>query len=240
MEVFAFILARGGSKGLPGKNIKQLHGKPLIAWTIEAAQQAPEITRVFVSTDDDKIAAVAEQHGAEVLQRPIELATDDALAHPVFEYHLNELARAGMSPDVVVDLRPTSPLRQSHRISEGVKKLIDAGEGADSVRAVMVANKHPYKMWSMAEDESIAPFLPKEFTGMDEPYDACRESLPVVYQNNGAMYAIWPKTILEKKTLTGDKVLSYVMEDWESVNIDNELDFLMAEILMKKKLTEKN
>lgn len=234
MDIYAFILARGGSKGVPGKNIRPLAGKPLIGWTIEAALQTPEITKVFVSTDDEDIAKISKQFGAEVLERPTEMAQDDSLAHPVFEHHLQELKERGHVPDVVVDLRPTSPLRRSNRISEGIQALIDAGpDGADSVRAVMEAGKHPYKMWKK-EGGKIRPFFSKELTGMDEPYDACRHMLPDVYQNNGAMYAIWPKTILEKGTLTGEKVLGYTMEDWESVNIDTEIDFMLAEMLMKK------
>lgn len=235
MEVYAFILARGGSKGLPGKNVKDLCGKPMIAWTIEAALAAPEVTKVFVSTDDEEIAKASREYGAVVLERPAEMAQDHSLAQPVFEYHLNELAKEGFMPDIVVDLRPTSPLRMTNRISEGINLLVKKGREVDSVRAVMVANKHPYKMWKMDEEGLIKPFLSKDVTGMDEPYDSCREDLPVVHQNNGAMYAIWPKTILEKNTLTGDRVLGYVMEDWESVNIDNELDFMMAELLMKQK-----
>ncbi|MGB4076621.1 MAG: hypothetical protein WBK28_02875, partial [Minisyncoccia bacterium] len=151
-----------------------------------------------------------------------------------FEYHLAELARRGDMPDLIVDLRPTSPLRRAHRISEGITMLIAAGlHGADSVRAVTEAAKHPYKMWRM-EGARLFPLFNPADIGIAEPYDACRQDLPRVHQNNGAMYALWPRTILEKKSLTGTSILGYKMDDWESVNIDTELDFLLAEELMKR------
>lgn len=237
-KVFAFILARGGSKGVPRKNVRLLNGKPLIAWTIEAALRTPEIIRVFVSTEDDEIATVSRAFGAEVLHRPAELAEDSSLAHPVFMHHLLELANQGEVPDVVVDLRPTSPLRSAQRIREGIALLLQSDrERVDSVRAVMRATKHPYKMWRM-NDSFLEPFLDESQTGMKEPFDACRESLPEVFQNNGAMYAIWPRTILEKGTMTGTKVVGYLMEEWESVNIDTEIDFQLAELLMQSHLVQ--
>lgn len=234
MKIIAIIPARGGSKGVPGKNVKKLAGKPLIAWTIEAAKAVPEISRVIVNTDDEEIAKVAKKYGAEIFERPKELAEDLTLDLPVFEHHLNELKKSGELPDIVVDLRATAPLRQSHRIQEGIDLLKHAGRRkADSVRAVSKAAKHPYKMWTLG-DGFIKPFLSEEFTGMKEPYNAARQMLPVVFQNNGSMNAFWPEIVLEKNSMTGEKILGYPMDDWESINIDSEIDFLLAEALMKK------
>lgn len=234
MNIIAIIPARGGSKGVPGKNIKLLAGKPLIAWTIEAAKAVSSISRVIVNTDDTDIARISKKYGAEIFDRPKDLAEDLTLDFPVFEHHLRALRKKGELPDIVVDLRGTAPLRNSARIAEGIELLIKAGrEKADSVRAVSKAAKHPYKMWKL-QNGFIEPFLPESFTGMKEPYNAARQMLPPVFQNNGSMNAFWPEVVLEKKSMTGEKILGYSMEDWESVNIDSEIDFLLAEELMKK------
>lgn len=232
MKTYAIILARGGSKGVPKKNIKLLAGKPLIAWTIEAALASPLLDKVYVSTDDAEIAEVSRAYGAEVLHRPSELAEDMTLGYPVFRHHLDAMVASGDEPDIIVDLRPTSPLRGAHRITEAVEALTRHGrDGADSVRSVVSAAKHPHKMWKQV-GEHIVPFLPESITGMKEPYDACRQELPIVFQNNGAVYAIWKDTILNKESLTGDKVAGLFMDDWESINIDTEIDFLLAEEIM--------
>lgn len=234
MKIIAIIPARGGSKGVPGKNIKILNGKPLIGWSILAAQNVPEISRVIVNTDDKDIADVARGFGAEIFYRPKELASDLTEDLPVFIHHLKFLENKGELPDMVVDLRATAPLRGSNRIKQGIDILIQLGkENADSVRAVSKVAKHPYKMWRI-EGEYIKPFLDKSFTKMDEPYNAPRQILPSVYQNNGAMNAFWSSTILEKESMTGKKIAGFTMEDWESVNIDNPIDFLIAEKIMEE------
>ncbi len=234
MKIYAIIPARGGSKGLPGKNTRLLHGKPLIAWTIEAAKAVPEITRVIVSTDDEEIAKVSREYGAEVFMRPKELAGDVTLDLSVFEHHLKTLKEKGELPDMVVDLRATAPLRSASRIKEGIALLQKLGkEKADSVRAVSKASKHPYKMWKQAGD-FLTPFLSESQTGMKESYNAPRQSLPPVFQNNGCMNAFWPETVLTKHSMTGEKIAWFVMEGDESVNIDTELDFIVAGELMKK------
>ncbi len=234
MKIYAIIPARGGSKGVPGKNTRLLAGKPLIAWTIEAAKKVPHIDKVIVNTDDEAIARVSREYGAEVFDRPKELAEDLTLDLPVFEHHLNTLKEQNDCPDVIVDLRATAPLRRSERIREGIELLLKHGpEKADSVRAVSKASKHPYKMWRF-QDSYIEPLLSEDHTGIKEPYNVARQMLPLVYQNNGCMNAFWPHIVLEKNSMTGACIAGYPMEDWESVNIDTEFDFLLAEYLMKK------
>jgi len=234
MNIYAIIPARGGSKGVPSKNVKLLAGTPLIAWTIAEAKKVSAITRVIVNTDDEEIADASRKAGAEVFMRPKELAEDLTLDLPVFEHHLQELKAENALPDMIVDLRATAPLRRAHRIKEGIDLLLGAGKGnADSVRAVSKASKHPYKMWKR-EGAYIRPFLDQAFTGMAEPYNAARQMLPEVYQNNGSMNAIWTETILDGRSMTGKNILGYTMEDWESVNIDTEIDFMVAEELMKR------
>ncbi|MFA6536539.1 MAG: acylneuraminate cytidylyltransferase family protein [Candidatus Paceibacterota bacterium] len=238
MKIYAIIPARGGSKGVPGKNVKLLNGKPLIAWTIEAAKAVPEISKVIVNTDDEEIAEVSKKYGAEIFMRPKELAEDLTLDLPVFRHHLETLKSKNDLPDMIVDLRATAPLRNSARIREGIELLSRAGKAkADSVRAVAKAAKHPYKMWKLNVG-FLNPLYSEEESGFKDSWDAPRQSFPLVYQNNGCMNAFWPETILEKKTMTGKKILGYTMEDWESVNIDTSIDFLLAEELMKKHSAE--
>lgn len=236
MKVYAIIPARGGSKGVPSKNIKELFGKPLIGWTIEETKKSKYISRVIVNTDDDKIVEAAKIFGAEIFMRPKNLAEDLTQDLPVFTHHLLELKKNNDLPDIVVDLRATAPLRRVGRVDEGIKLLIDAGkEKADSVRAVTSAAKHPYKMWKINSAGFLNPLF-SEVEGLKEPYNAPRQILPVIYQNNGAMNAFWPETILEKKSMTGSKILGLSMEDWESINIDTELDFKLAEYIMQSRL----
>lgn len=218
---------------MPGKNVKLLNGKPLIAWTIEAAKSVPEISRVIVNTDDLEIAEVAQKFGAEIFERPKELAEDLTEDLPVFKQHLEILKAQNNLPDIVVDLRATAPLRNADRIKQGIDLLLRLGrDGASSVRAVSKAAKHPYKMWKF-EGDFVKPFLGEKQTGLKESYNAPRQVLPPVYQNNGCVNVIWLDTILEENSMTGGRIAGFVMEDSESVNIDTPIDFLVAEQLMK-------
>ena len=233
MDVFAIIPARGGSKGIPGKNVKDFCGKPLIAWTIEAAKKVSEISKVIVNTDDDEIEATALSYGAEVYKRRKELAGDLTTDIEVFADQLSSLQSQGDLPHMIVDLRATAPLRGPKRIKEGIEILSRLKDSADSVRAVSRAAKHPYKMWNF-DGTFMTPFLPETMTKVKEPYNLPRQSLPEVYQNNGAVNAFWPKTVLEKKSMTGDNIAGFVMDDWESINIDTPIDFMIAEALMRE------
>lgn len=240
MKVFAVILARGGSKGVPRKNVRLLAGKPLIAWTIEEALKTPEIDKVFVSTEDSEIAEVAEQFGAKVLHRPAELAQDDSLCPPIHQYHLREFEKDGDMPDVLVDLRPTSPLRTAKRISQGIQLLLAAGPDAvDSVRSLAPVEFHPFKSWKFLDDTNITPLVSEEYTGVKDVFDANRQSLPKAYRNNGAVHVVWPQVLLEQDSLSGSKIQGFVMEPWESVNIDSEMDFQTAEKFMTEHQKER-
>jgi CMP-N,N'-diacetyllegionaminic acid synthase len=236
-KVLAIIPARGGSKGVPRKNIKKILGKPLIAHTIEQAMRSSCISEVVVNTDDKDIARVSKKYGANIFFRSKKLAQDLTEDLPVFEDHLLKLAKRNTLPDIVVDLRATAPLRTARRIDEGVKLLMCAGrKKADSVRAVTKVDKHPYKMWKF-KDMYLKPFVGHIVHGIKEPYNAPRQILPDVHQNNGAMNAFWPETILKKRSMTGRRILGFYMEPWESINIDTEIDFLIAEVLMQKHCT---
>jgi len=237
-KIFAIIPARGGSRGVPGKNIRLLAGKPLLGWTIEETKKSKYISRVIVNTDDEKIAEVAKYFGAEVFARPKNLGEDLTEDLPVFTHHILELKKNNDLPDIVVDLRATAPLRGANRIDEGIELLIKTGiKNADSVRAVSSAAKHPYKMWKL-ENGFLRPLFAETKDGLEEPYNAPRQVLPAIFQNNGAMNAFWPETILEKKSMTGSKILGFAMEEWESVNIDTELDFKLAEYIIECRLKQ--
>ncbi len=235
MEILAIIPARGGSKGIPGKNVKPLAGKPLIAWTIDAARQSKRITRTIVSTDDEGIADVARMHGAEVpFMRPADIAGDLATDVEFLTHALETLKNTeGYVPDIVLRLPPTSPLRTAAHIDEGIQTLI-ADETLDAVRPIVEAPKHPYKFWKIAASGDILePFLSKEFTGFDEPQNLPRQLFPKVYMHTGAMDVMRRDTILVQRSTSGKRLGYFFMSPEDSVNIDSPIDFDIAEVLMR-------
>lgn len=235
MEVFALVPARGGSKGIPRKNIKVLAGEPLIAHTIREAQKSKYITRLIVSTEDEEIARVAREHGAEVpFLRPAELALDDVTDLPVFLHCLGWLAdHQGYSPDVIVHLRPTAPLRTVIHIDQGIELFLESPE-ADSVRSVCAASEQPLKMWRVTEGY-LTPYIPAHVYGLKEPYNLPRQKLPAAYIHNGAVDVIRPEVILDRNSMTGNTIRALVMDMEESVSIDSSRDWDLAEILVARR-----
>ncbi|MEK7659984.1 MAG: acylneuraminate cytidylyltransferase family protein [Patescibacteria group bacterium] len=239
MKAIAVIPARGGSKGVPRKNIRTLGSVPLIAWTILAARRVPAICDIVVNTDDEEIANVASSFGAKVYRRAPHLGADLTTDLEVFTDYL--CAYVSDMPDMIVDLRATSPFRGARRISEGIELLDRAGkERADSVRAVTVVEKHPYKMWRM-ESDMLIPLFSENPEHIADPFNMPRQALPSIYQNNGCMNAFWTETILQQRSMTGKRILGYAMTAEESINIDTENDFQRAERLVTEQgLTPKN
>ena len=232
-EVLALIPARGGSKGIPRKNIRDFGGAPLIAWSIAAALRAETVTRVIVSTDDEEIAAVAREWGAETpFLRPAELAQDDTADYPVFRQALDWLAaHEDYRPEVVVQLRPTSPVRPLHLVDDAVRLLL-AHPDADCVRGVVPSGQNPYKMWKIdAESGRMLPLLQVE--GLAEPYNAPRQSLPKTYWQTGHIDAIQVSTILEKGSLTGDEIWPLMIDPRYTVDIDTPADWERYERLLQ-------
>jgi len=215
-RVLAIIPARGGSKSIPGKNIKLLGGHPLIAYGVAAGLQAELVGRVIVSTDDPEIARLAKALGAEVpFLRPMELAGDAVTDLPVFRHALEALGGPGDPPDIVVHLRPTSPFRPPGAVDEAVRIL--AGDPlADAVRSVAPPAQSPFKMWKR-EDGRLVPLL-RGRTG--EAYNAPRQSLPEVLWQTGQVDAVRRATILEKGSMTGDRILPLVMDPRLAVDLD--------------------
>lgn len=231
-EVLAIIPARGGSKGIPHKNIRNFAGHPLIAYSIMAARQAQSVTRVIVSTDDPQIAVVAREYGAEVpFMRPDELAQDHTLDLPVFQHALAWLiANEAYSPDAVVQLRPTSPVRPPGLVDEAVRLLLNNPD-ADSVRGVVPAGQNPHKMWRIDPDTGQMHNL-IDVQGVAEPYNAPRQVLPPVYWQTGHIDVIRPAVIQEHNSMSGKVILPVKIDPRYTVDIDGPSDWQRAEWLV--------
>ncbi len=229
-EVLALVPARGGSKSLPRKNIRPFGGHPLLAYSIAAGLQARSVARVIVSTDDEEIAGVARGYGAEVpFLRPADLALDDTPDLPVFQHALRWLAEhEGYRPDIVVQLRPTSPLRPPDCVDRAVAILLEHPE-VDSVRGVVPSGQNPYKMWRIAEDGRLVPLLRG---GFDEPYNMPRQKLPPTYWQTGHIDAIRTSTILEKGSMSGEVIRPLLLDPRYAVDIDTAWDWARAEWLL--------
>jgi len=227
----SLIPARGGSKVIPKKNIVSLAGKPLIAHSIEYSLNCPEVHRTIVSTDNHEIAKIARHHGAEVpFVRPSELAQDDTPDFPVFEHALTWLLEnEGFCPDLIIQLRPTTPVRPVGLIEKAIKMIMNDKE-ADCVRSVREPAYSPYKMWKK-EKNYLKPFIKLED---GESYNLPRQELPEVFYHDGLLDVIRASTILEKKSVSGDKILPLITdESFFVVDIDNPVDFVLAETFLK-------
>ncbi len=231
-EVLALIPARGGSKGIPRKNIRDFAGYPLIAWSIAAAKQSKSVTRVVVSTDDEEIAAVARHFGAETpFLRPAEFAQDNTTDLPVFQHALKWLEEhEGYQPDVIVQLRPTSPIRPRGLVDKAIEILL-VHPNADSVRGVVPAGQNPHKMWRLPNGESAPMKNLLDVDGIDEPYNAPRQFLPPVYWQTGHIDATRAATILNG-SMSGKNIYPLVIDPRFTVDIDNLQDWARYEHLV--------
>jgi len=229
-HVLALIPARGGSKSIPMKNIAPLAGRPLIAHSIEVARKCRRISRVIVSTDSEQIRQVSLSCGAEVpFLRPAEIAEDDTTDLPVFVHALRWLSdHEAYHPDIVVHVRPTTPLRTPERVDAAIEALIENPE-ADSVRAVSPPLQNPFKMWTLG-DTYLEPLVD---IGIPEPYNQPRQRLPTVYWQTGYLDVVRTSTLLEKNSMTGDRILPYIMDEQFVVDIDQPFSLRLAEFLME-------
>ncbi len=230
-EVLALVPARGGSKSIPRKNIRLFAGHPLIAYSIAAGLQASAVTRVIVSTDDEEIASVARQYGAETpFLRPAELAQDATTDLPVFQHALKWLdEHEGYRPEIVVQLRPTSPVRPSDCVDRAIEILIRYPE-ADCVRGVIPSGQNPFKMWRIDAAGRMAPLM--QVDGLAEPYNAPRQSLPQTYWQTGHIDAMRVSTILRKGSLSGEVILPLLIDPRYSIDIDSLNDWRRGEWLV--------
>lgn len=233
MEILALIPARGGSKSIPRKNIRPLAGHPLIAYSIAAGRQSQLVTRTIVSTDDEEIAAVARQYGAETpFLRPPEFAQDNTTDFPVFTHALSWLnEHEGYRPEIVVQLRPTSPIRPPEMVDAAIQLLLD-NPAADSVRGIVPSGQNPFKMWRVDESGQMRPLL--SVPGIAEPFNAPRQALPQTYWQTGHIDAIRARTILEKNSLSGGTILPLHIDPRYTIDIDTLKDWTRAEGLVSQ------
>lgn len=230
MNVLAIIPARSGSKSVKDKNIRMMNGKPMLAYSIEHALSSEKINRVIVSTDSERYGAIALKYGAEVpFLRPAEISGDTSLDIEVFEHALNFLKdKESYVPDVVVQLRPTYPIRNTEDIDRMVQMLAD-DLTIDSVRCIAPAKEVAYKMWRLGDDGIITPLL----TDIPEAYNMPRQQLPKIYYQNACIDVVRTKVITQQHSMSGKRIKGYIME--HNFDIDTEEEFLNAEKYLASK-----
>lgn len=228
-SILCLINARGGSKGVPGKNIKPLNGKPLIGWSVDVARQSRLIKKVVVSTDSEEIARVATKHGASVpFIRPSELATDTAKQIDVVNHALKFLESMGERYDYVCILQPTCPLRSVEDVDGTLDLLISSG--ADSAITVTeVGGRHPRTLYKMHEgDQKVTPYVEKNTSGV------MRQNFEALYWRTGAVYAL-RTSVVKAGSLYGSDARGYKVPEERAFNIDTPFDFELTEAWLKYK-----
>jgi CMP-N,N'-diacetyllegionaminic acid synthase len=221
--IFGVVPARGGSKGLPRKNLRRLAGTPLVCRAITAGLGCRSIDRLIVSTDDPEIAEVARHAGAEVpFLRPAHLASDETPTLPVVQHAVRWLEHSGARVQIVVLLQPTSPLTRSEHVEAAVRKLVETG--ADAVTTVCAVDHSPYWMQRLDGDR-LMPLLPE---GMRY---GRRQDLPAVYRLTGAVYATRRDVVMEQGRMLGEDTRAVVVDRRAAIDIDDELDLQIAELI---------
>lgn len=232
-KVLCLVTARGGSKGLPGKNVRPLLGKPLIAWSIEAGLRAPSADALVVSTDDEAIAQAARDAGARVpFMRPPELAGDTASSIDVVLHAIDWLAAAGDSYDVVVLLEPTSPLRKAADIEAALELMVSRGAGA-VVSVCRAESVHPAFMYRKDAGGCLQPFLERQPTSLR------RQEIEPLYFLEGTVYVSRIDVLRARRSFYHEDTVGYEVPKWKSLEIDDLDDFLMVEALLKHKEEQK-
>ena len=221
-KIIAIIPARGGSKRMPFKNILQIHGKPLIGYSIEQARNSKLVDRVIVSTDDSKIAYVSLSYGSEVIWRPKNLAGDKATSESALIHALNELKKKeDYEPDLVVFLQCTSPVRQSGDIDHAIKTLVKSG--ADSL---LSATEHDKFIWR----RNKKTVWPLNYNYRKRPRE---QDFPEEFKENGSIYVFKPWVLIKGKNRLGGKIAIYKMNYWSSLQLDSQEDLKLMEWVMK-------
>jgi len=234
-KILAIIPARGGSKSVPRKNIKDLHGKPLIAYTIEAAKNSKYINKVVLSTDDDEIAEVARKFGAETpFKQPAHTAEYASSALSAVLHALQFLEEnESYKPEIVVYLQPTSPFRKSEHIDKAIKTLLE-DESIDGVMGMTQVKQHPFMAFKKSEDGTMVPFIDMQ----NRPLR--RQEMPELFATNASVYVTRRKyydTAQDPNPvcpLFEGKMKAVIMENEDSIDMDDEIDFIMGEAILKK------
>ncbi len=227
-NIVAIITARGGSKGLPRKNVLDLNGKPLIAHTIDAAKKSGIFSKIVVTTDDDEIKNISLSFGADVIDRPDNLSTDTASSLDAIEHTLNKLEKNGEIFTHFILLQPTSPLRVDKHINKAWEKY--CSENVKSLVSVVEVGHSPQKMLIEDENGKIKPLTLWEHLSMP------RQKLPKAYLPNGAIYINKIADFFIRKNIFEHPLALYKMDEQSSLDIDNQIDFDKVENFLKKKL----
>ena len=227
-KILCVLQVRGGSKGVPKKNIRKVNGKPLMTWTIESAKKSGVFDSIWVSSDSDEILEVGRQEEVNTIKRPEELSGDEVLSVDSLHWAVNEIEGLyGIKYDYIVELPVVCPLRNETHIREAVEKLITTG--ADSVISVtQMTDKHPVRMKRITDDDLIEDFC-SEYPEGDA---GRRQDLEPCYIRNGGIYSMKRDTLMNEKTRHGKVSRPYVMEDKYSINIDSEMDLKIAEVML--------
>ena len=225
MSIITIIPARGGSKGLPGKNIRNLTGKPLIAHSIIHAKEAKSIDKIYVSTDDRKIAEISKDYGAEIIHRPDELAGETASSESALIHAVEQIESIGVAIDLVIFLQCTSPIRTGIDIDNAIKKV--KTESADSLLSVSPSHRF---LWQ--EVDGIAQSI-----NYDYRHRLRRQDMQPQYVENGSIYIFKPWVLKELNNRLGGKIALFPMSEAASWEIDSLFDFEIAESILKKQVT---
>lgn len=225
-NVLVIVPARGGSKGLPKKNLMNLYGKPLVGWPIVTAKASKYVDEVIISTDNLEIAKIAENYGATVpFIRPAELATDKATTYTVIEHALEFLKKTGKSFDYIVLREPTSPLTETDDIDRALEMLTSKRAIADSIVGVCkVEATHPAFDVVIKENGTIKPFMSRDFSQTGR-----RQDLSDLYFFEGSLYISDTAVLLERKSFYHERTLPYIVPRYKSLEIDEQIDFIFAE-----------
>jgi CMP-N-acetylneuraminic acid synthetase len=226
-KILGIITARGGSKRIPRKNVKLLAGKPLIAYTIIEAKKSEYINKLIVSTDDEEIAKISKEYSTEVpFMRPNELALDTTLSVDVLIHAVKFLEDNNIfSPDIIVLLEPTAPLRTVDDIDNGIQKHLETD--ADSVVGVIKGdNRHPLKA-KIIDDDKLKDYI------FEEKEILRSQDLPSVYFRNGAFYSVKKEVLINERTLYGEDTRPLIMNEINSFDINSDIDFKLAEIIIQ-------
>ena len=224
MNICSIITARGGSKGVPKKNIKLLNGKPVIAYTIVESIKSNFIKETYVTTEDKEIADISQEYGAKVIERPEELAQDNSTSVDVVLHSLDYLENNNDLPDFFVLLQPTSPLRTKEDIENATKLFIE--NECDALISVSQLD-HSSMMSFEIQNTFLTPNCNEKFLNKR------RQELPKFYRPNGAIYITTPDSLRKNKTFIPKKTMPYIMPQERSVDLDTEFDFKLAEYLLK-------
>jgi N-acylneuraminate cytidylyltransferase len=228
-RVIVVIPARGGSKGVPRKNVRDLAGKPAIAWAIELAKSMPEVARVIVSTDDDEIATVSRAAGAEVYIRPAHLATDTAMVVDALRDLQERLRGEGETARCYVLLESTAPLRTVEDVRRCIGLLLEPGSNFDCVTTFHEAAPNPLRSWRI-EEGVAGKFFPEAMDGVP------RQRLPTAYYLNGNAYCFWMDRVpLEARTILNGRVGAVIVPHERGFEIDEPIDFEIADFLMSRR-----